>query len=313
MWVGLDNFAHSRYSNGATVRGFLSSAARGEVFVVGCSCVVISRQHAAEGECASLEDDLARLLAESGRSVIVTPHLYHLPHGSDLWREIARIDGDVAVMGWLSPRALECLLREYADLEAAVAVDLREVADISDALAAVGDPPGPAEGAGEVRELHAETEDRWYPLIDRTRCISCRHCLQFCLFGVYSDGEQGEVVAVSPDSCKDGCPACARVCPEGAIVFPLCDEAAIAGAPGTIMEPDAAARRMYYVRTGTPCPECGEILEPGDVAQASEDADTCAECGRPLAEVASEPSPVHEEIDSLIDALDDLAAGGGSE
>ena len=60
------------------------------------------------------------------------------------------------------------------------------------------------------------------------RCICCGKCQDFCLFGVYArDGRR--VVAAEPDRCKDGCPACARLCPEGAILFPHYPDPVIAG------------------------------------------------------------------------------------
>jgi NAD-dependent dihydropyrimidine dehydrogenase PreA subunit len=45
-------------------------------------------------------------------------------------------------------------------------------------------------------------------------------CLSFCLFGVYGvDGEQ-RIQVQNNDNCKTNCPACSRVCPEAAIMFP---------------------------------------------------------------------------------------------
>ncbi len=269
--------------------------------------VLISRHLGVRDASGRLEDELAGRLAASGFGVLVTPHLYHLPHGSDVWSQIAEIEGALAVAGWLSPRPIECLIREYADRETDFAVDLCEAHDVQAAAAAILDALGPCEGSGEVREVEAEVTGRWYPVLDRTRCTSCQHCLQFCLFGVYAS-DAGRVVAVNPDNCKDGCPACARVCPEGAIIFPLSDEPAIAGAPGTVMEPDAAARRMYYVRTGRPCRVCGEVAEAGEMTERA-GGPTCEECGRVLeqAEAPARASAVHQDIDELIDALDDLA------
>ncbi len=78
----------------------------------------------------------------------------------------------------------------------------------------------------------------WYPVIDYSRCNQCLQCLEFCLFGVYEVDAEGGVVVMNPEACKPGCPACSRVCPERAIIFPLYeDDAAIAGAEGEEIKP----------------------------------------------------------------------------
>ena len=60
----------------------------------------------------------------------------------------------------------------------------------------------------------------WFPVIDYDRCTNCMQCLSFCLFGVYGvDGSQ-KIQVQNNDSCKTNCPACSRVCPEAAIMFP---------------------------------------------------------------------------------------------
>lgn len=69
----------------------------------------------------------------------------------------------------------------------------------------------------------------WYPVIDRVRCKECKQCLNFCLFGVYGQAEDKTVRVVRPQSCKNGCPACARVCPHAAIIFPKYDKSPING------------------------------------------------------------------------------------
>ena len=72
---------------------------------------------------------------------------------------------------------------------------------------------------------------RWYPVIDYSRCTNCMECIDFCLFGVYGV-DRGETIFVEqPDNCRKGCPACSRVCPENAIMFPQHKTPAIAGAP----------------------------------------------------------------------------------
>jgi NAD-dependent dihydropyrimidine dehydrogenase PreA subunit len=60
----------------------------------------------------------------------------------------------------------------------------------------------------------------WFPVIDYDRCTNCMQCLSFCLFGVYGVDAQNRIQAQNPDSCKTNCPACSRVCPEAAIIFP---------------------------------------------------------------------------------------------
>jgi Pyruvate/2-oxoacid:ferredoxin oxidoreductase delta subunit len=60
----------------------------------------------------------------------------------------------------------------------------------------------------------------WFPVIDYDRCTNCMQCLSFCLFGVYGVDQQNRIQAQNHDNCKTNCPACSRVCPEAAIMFP---------------------------------------------------------------------------------------------
>jgi NAD-dependent dihydropyrimidine dehydrogenase PreA subunit len=73
---------------------------------------------------------------------------------------------------------------------------------------------------------------RWYPVIDYSRCTNCMECIDFCLFGVYGVDRQETILVEQPDNCRKGCPACSRVCPENAIIFPQHKTPAIAGSPG---------------------------------------------------------------------------------
>ena len=69
----------------------------------------------------------------------------------------------------------------------------------------------------------------WYPLIDYSRCTACGQCADFCLFGVYENIDN-KVVVVNPQGCKNNCPACGRICPQTAIIFPKYEhQGAIAG------------------------------------------------------------------------------------
>ena len=81
-----------------------------------------------------------------------------------------------------------------------------------------------AEVSESVREeTHAAKQGiwkPWFPVIDYDRCTNCMQCLSFCLFGVYGvDGDQ-KIQVQNNDNCKTNCPACSRVCPEAAIMFP---------------------------------------------------------------------------------------------
>jgi NAD-dependent dihydropyrimidine dehydrogenase PreA subunit len=65
----------------------------------------------------------------------------------------------------------------------------------------------------------------WFPVIDYGRCKQCRQCLSFCLFGVYALDPDGKVVVANPRQCKNNCPACSRICPDVAIMFPKLPDA----------------------------------------------------------------------------------------
>lgn len=73
-----------------------------------------------------------------------------------------------------------------------------------------------------------EGTDAWYPVLDKERCIDCGKCYDFCLFGVYSV-ENKKVKVTQPQNCKNNCPACARMCPSKAIIFPKYGKSPING------------------------------------------------------------------------------------
>ncbi|TWT75672.1 hypothetical protein Pla123a_31820 [Posidoniimonas polymericola] len=60
----------------------------------------------------------------------------------------------------------------------------------------------------------------WFPVIDFDRCTNCMQCLSFCLFDVYGVSGEGKIQVQNQTNCKTDCPACSRVCPEVAILFP---------------------------------------------------------------------------------------------
>ncbi len=77
--------------------------------------------------------------------------------------------------------------------------------------------------------ISEEAGRRWYPVIDFSRCTNCLECIDFCLFGVYGIDKVDTILVEQPDNCRKGCPACSRVCPENAIMFPQHKTPAIAG------------------------------------------------------------------------------------
>jgi Pyruvate/2-oxoacid:ferredoxin oxidoreductase delta subunit len=82
----------------------------------------------------------------------------------------------------------------------------------------------PLVAAREVREAtgtrQLEAWKPWFPVIDFDRCTNCMQCLTFCLFDVYAVDKQQQITVQNQDNCKTDCPACSRVCPEVAILFP---------------------------------------------------------------------------------------------
>ena len=76
--------------------------------------------------------------------------------------------------------------------------------------------------------LPDEEQEAWNPVIDRERCTNCGKCHDFCLFGVYSLSE-GTVKVTQPRNCKNNCPACARICPSKAIIFPKYEKSPVNG------------------------------------------------------------------------------------
>jgi len=76
----------------------------------------------------------------------------------------------------------------------------------------------------EAARTSAEVPERkawkpWFPVIDYDRCTNCMQCLSFCLFDVYAV-KDGKINVQNNSKCKTDCPACSRVCPEVAILFP---------------------------------------------------------------------------------------------
>lgn len=100
----------------------------------------------------------------------------------------------------------------------------------------------PSEIVAEASTRHGQTttcttkmstrEDAWipwFPVIDYEHCQGCKLCMNFCLFGVYALSNGQQVTVQNPSHCKTNCPACARICPHQAIVFPKHPDSPING------------------------------------------------------------------------------------
>jgi len=82
----------------------------------------------------------------------------------------------------------------------------------------------------------------WFPVIDYSRCTNCMQCLSFCLFDVYGVSKDNKIQVQNNDNCKTNCPACSRVCPEVAIMFPKYQQGPING--DEISEADVGREKM---------------------------------------------------------------------
>lgn len=285
--------------------------------------LILSKHESPTDRDAAMDQEIIAGCRAERFDCVTIPPLYHLAESSTVWASLAdRVcDGkhkEVVLLVRLHPRPARWLLARHGiKIEESRVLDLRTFNDAASVLAAVNNAVGSRKAgraaASNIESLRAPTRDRWYPIVDFSRCIECHHCLQFCLFGVYELNADGKLSVRNPDACKPGCPACSRICPQSAIMFPLHEkDAGIAGAPGEWVQPDPAAKRMYYARTQQPCPVCGRKPERKPHASGSGDS-LCPECGRPMPKntlPANAPTPdadrpAFDDLDLLVDQLDE--------
>ena len=105
---------------------------------------------------------------------------------------------------------------QVEDITGEVKIDTRDITGL--------DAPGVLslveQTRGEKPMNQPGTWKPWFPVIDYTRCTNCMQCLSFCLFDVYGVSTENKIQVQNNDNCKTNCPACSRVCPEVAIMFP---------------------------------------------------------------------------------------------
>lgn len=150
-----------------------------------------------------------------------------------------------------------------------------------------------------------EPERRWYPVIDFSRCTNCMECIDFCLFGVYGVDRSETIVVEQPDNCRKGCPACSRVCPENAIIFPQHKTPAIAGAPVGLVSLKIDLSKLFGApEDGKSAAEIAVLERDEQLVIAGRQAvgDTV---GMPKRQQAKSAAAPKDELDSLLDALDE--------
>jgi Pyruvate/2-oxoacid:ferredoxin oxidoreductase delta subunit len=102
------------------------------------------------------------------------------------------------------------------DASGRISIDTRDITGLEpDAIVALVD-----KSRGDKTMNEPGKWKPWFPVIDYSRCTNCMQCLSFCLFDVYGVSESNKIQVQNNDNCKTNCPACSRVCPEVAIMFP---------------------------------------------------------------------------------------------
>jgi NAD-dependent dihydropyrimidine dehydrogenase PreA subunit len=162
-------------------------------------------------------------------------------------------------------------------------------------------PDSPAAAAPSAAAADETAIRRWYPVIDYSRCTNCMECIDFCLFGVYGIDQQETILVEQPDNCRKGCPACSRVCPENAIIFPQHKTPVIAGDPSIGGEMKIDLSQLFG--------------QPSDLDTAARERDEQLRlAGREPVGAAARQAPggtpaspaPRDELDDLIDELDQM-------
>lgn len=160
--------------------------------------------------------------------------------------------------------------------------------------------------SGELVRIEDRGDRRWYPVIDYARCTNCMECIDFCLFGVYGVDRAETILVEQPDNCRKGCPACSRVCPENAIIFPQHKTPAIAGAlAGAAGGLKIDLSKLFGApEDGKSAAEIAALERDEQLVLAGRDA-VGMTVGMPKRQ-SQKPAEPKDELDDLIDALDEL-------
>jgi len=299
--------------------------------MAGKIAVILSKSREGLPEQARLEKAIVAGLGRRREiDLVVMPHLYDLAAESRAVEWLKSVGSDMIVLAWLYPRSAYWVLDAHqvrgrlgrtftlpddepdeAAARSGTVVpdrtlwccDLRahtEAGPYLDQIAAIiastVGSEAPAARAGSPVEIDEPSPPRWYPVIDFGRCTNCLECLNFCLFGVFGLDESEGIAIDEPDACRDGCPACSRICPAGAIMFPQHHDPAIAGDPKASKE--GLKLDLSQLFGG---------VDPAELAAAERDR-----AWTQKQSAQRQPGPAHREtpssaddLDRLVDELDD--------
>jgi len=160
-----------------------------------------------------------------------------------------------------------------------------------------GDAPQP-------KVIGDEPGRRWYPVIDFSRCTNCLECIDFCLFGVYGVDQAETILVEQPDNCRKGCPACSRVCPENAIIFPQHKTPAIAGSNDAVGGLKIDLSKLFGAPDKDPI-EIAAIERDEQLVMVGRDA-VGLSVGIPKRQADRPKDEPPDELDALIDELDGM-------
>lgn len=206
-------------------------------------------------------------------------------------------------------RTIHCLDLRVADADKLIAevVRIAEAATVqaeteaAPAIGSVEGPWGPGDNVRSPLRLDETVTRRWYPVIDYSRCTNCMECIDFCLFGVYGIDGAETILVEQPDNCRKGCPACSRVCPANAIIFPQHKAPAIAGAP---VEGDEGFKIDLSLLFGAP----DQTADPVAIAARERDEQLLLAgrqaVGMPATRSREKTKTAPDQLDHLIDQLD---------
>ena len=197
-------------------------------------------------------------------------------------------------------RQVYCIDLKVSSEPNALIDEIKRIAGIDDQEVETGLPII----GGKLVQVEETTSRRWYPVIDFDRCTNCMECVDFCLFGVYGVDGVENILVEQPDNCRKGCPACSRVCPENAIIFPQHKAPAIAGA---VTEGDEGFKidlsQLFGAPAGNDDPIATAARERDEqLLLAGRDAvGIDDQLKKRQADLASGPK---DQLDHLIDSLD---------